>query len=197
MVDNPNVPCIHITDSNLDKICVDTLVNLPYTHDFKISNRKALYFGSTSYSYGQITHPPNCISNYSIVENIFNMVCGMFPALTFNSVLVHLYPGAESFLPIHSDDEKGIVSSSWILSVSLGASIIFNMYDRVRDTTHNIILKHGDLLLMSKASQKRFKHGFRHGFEPSGHDINKDPIISTSSKSKHEVRVSLTFRNMN
>ena len=96
-------------------------------------------------------------------------------------------------MPQHSDDEINIVNESWILTVSLGGSRNFIIEDTAGNASHNLVLQHGDVLLMSKASQTRYKHEVKR----MQYSTEVNQCISEHEKIYRENRVSLTFRNMN
>ena len=174
----PCVPCIHVTNTPLIDFKDTLFYGLHFTHTFSQSKRKALYFGNFPYSYNGTHHKALDIPDCSPVSQIFKKINMLFPELQFNSVMLHMYPNGDSYIPLHCDDENMIQEGSVILSVSLGTTREFKCINIETGQKFSFQLKHGDLVLMSKRSQSAFKHG-----------ISKSDNISTS-------RLSFTFRRV-
>ena len=166
LLNDVSLACIHLKNTPLKPVKLDEFLLLPFSHNFKISKRQALYFGSEAYTYGNTIHLPKDISSINIIQDIYNKVNSLFDNehFNFNSILVHLYPDLNSFLPFHSDDEVAIAANSLIVTVSLGVSREIVFEDTLKNKTYGVNLEHGDIFIMSKNSQDRFKHG-----------INRDP----------------------
>jgi len=107
----------------------------------------------------------------------------------FNFCLLNYYPDGTTKLGFHSDDESSMVSGSPIVSLSLGAERDFQVQPRSKlgnikwdemglSGTLNIKASSGDIIVMSGAMQKNYKHAI-----PKRMKV-KDP------------RISLTYRNM-
>ena len=172
----PGVPAIHIQRTPLKTVEFALLQDLHYTHHF--TNRKAVYYGPTSYSYANTSHSSSPIPTSGILSEIFNYTNYLFNN-HFNSFMIHFYCNELSHMPRHSDNEKYIEENSLILSLSYGDSRKFNVFNKNNELEKfSFMLEHGDFLLMSSASQKDFKHEL--------------PI----DKIKKSPRISITFRKM-
>lgn len=100
----------------------------------------------------------------------------------FNSALLNWYPaGVRSGIGAHSDSEKELVENTPVLSISLGATCIFNFHKIVKggsyppSVTHTTQLHDGSVFLMDETCQKEYMHSIPYG-------VNE------------QDRISLTFR---
>lgn len=97
----------------------------------------------------------------------------------FNSVLLNWYP-ANTYVGIgfHKDDEQTLVKGQPVVSISLGASCIFELKDTYSGSSNEHIkvdLEDGDIFVMGSDCQKYYYHG-----------IGYSKMV--------EDRVSITFR---
>jgi alkylated DNA repair dioxygenase AlkB len=76
----------------------------------------------------------------------------------FNSVLANLYRGGKDSMGCHADDEKELGLNPVIASLSLGDQRLFKLHHKKRKETLNIILGHGDLLVMTGTLQHHWLH---------------------------------------
>ena len=145
-----------------------------FTHLF--TNRSSAYYGPHPYCYGSTTHKPRDFSENSYLQKILNYAEVAYPTLKFNSAMINKYDSGKYHIPYHSDNENDIEEHSLILTISLGETRTLQ-FKEVGEScwSESVGLCHGDSLLMSKDSQKYFKHGI--------------PQESTSSK-----RLSITLR---
>lgn len=76
----------------------------------------------------------------------------------FDNCLLNLYETGRHTMGFHHDAYDGLVESSWIAIVSLGAprSIVFRNADRT--ALHQLTLAPGSLLLMSRTTQSAWMH---------------------------------------
>ena len=83
-----------------------------------------------------------------------------FSGLSFNSVLLNYYRTGSQSMGWHSDDERELGPVPTIASISLGSPRRFLLRHRRRKDlpTHEIVLGHGSLLLMSGESQTAWRH---------------------------------------
>jgi alkylated DNA repair dioxygenase AlkB len=83
-----------------------------------------------------------------------------FSGLSFNSVLLNYYRTGSQSMGWHSDNERELGSVPTIASISLGSPRRFLLRHRRRKDlpTHEIVLEHGSLLLMSGESQTAWRH---------------------------------------
>lgn len=76
----------------------------------------------------------------------------------FNNCLLNCYPTGDHTMGFHHDAYDGLVATSWIAIVSLGAArpIVFRSVDRA--ALHQLTLAPGSLLLMNQATQAGWAH---------------------------------------
>jgi len=80
--------------------------------------------------------------------------------LSLNSVLANWYRNGLDKMGWHSDDEKEMCPETPIVSLSLGASrkMQFKSKDSSNVTRLNILLEHGDVIVMHPPTQEKLKH---------------------------------------
>ena len=188
LYDNNNTPYIKLHSTPFRDFDASPLRDLPYSHTFLRSQRKALYYGNVPYSYGQVYHPVYQMADGSITQHIFYKICSLFPNLSLNTVLIQLYRSLEASIPFHVDNEREICPKSYIITLSFGAtrSIVFRGIGWDNYST-KCDLKHGDVLIMSRGSQDVFEHGI----------LQEPNSPSDRTDNNAEYRISLTFRHIN
>jgi alkylated DNA repair dioxygenase AlkB len=77
---------------------------------------------------------------------------------SFNSVLANLYRDGRDSMGCHADDEKELGLNPVIASLSLGEERLFKLHHKKRKEALDIILGHGDLLVMAGALQHHWLH---------------------------------------
>ena len=77
---------------------------------------------------------------------------------TFNSVLANLYRNGQDSMGCHADDEKELGLHPVIASLSLGDERLFKLHHKKRQETVDIMLGHGDLLVMAGTLQHHWLH---------------------------------------
>lgn len=93
--------------------------------------------------------------------------------VTFNSVLLNLYRSGTDGVAWHSDDEPELGVNPIIGSLSLGQARIFQLRHRQAPRqTHNILLAHGDYLLMKGPMQHHWQHQIPKSKKNLGERIN-------------------------
>ena len=149
----PNSPFSHFDFNQLDS---DTVF------DHKFSNRSTCYYGDQSYSYGYVKHastPMPSPDNY--LSKILTHLKSVLPDFVFNSVLLTRYSTGADCLGFHSDNEREIVTGTDIVTISLGESRVVKFKALSSSTDfpeQSLEVSHGDLFLMSRASQDIFQH---------------------------------------
>jgi alkylated DNA repair dioxygenase AlkB len=100
---------------------------------------------------------------------------GGFAGHPFNNCLANCYETGDNSMGFHQDSYEGLVPSSTIAIVSLGATrpLVFRSIDRTH--RRELALEHGSLLLMTQSTQRTWSHGV--------------PRASSAGR-----RISLTFR---
>lgn len=76
----------------------------------------------------------------------------------FNSVLANLYRDGRDSMGYHADDEKELGLNPVIASLSLGDARLFRLHHKKRRENLDIVLEHGDLLIMAGALQHHWVH---------------------------------------
>jgi len=94
----------------------------------------------------------------------------------FNSCLANLYQDGSQGMGWHSDDEKTLGQNPVIASVSLGATRKFCFRHKTQNDKIEVLLQHGQLLLMRDETQHFWKHALM------------------KSTRVQEPRINLTFR---
>ncbi len=168
---------VDFSDISVNDVLSEIDVNSPATH----GNRTIAYFGNTSYRYGAVKHEATPYPNSTVFETIFDRVKAVAPELSpsdFTCLVTH-YPDGKSQIRFHSDDECQIEPGTNIYTVSIGAerTITFQNQSGVINE-HHVIIPHGSLYSMSRASQQHWKHA-----------ILPDPSVA-------QPRVSFTFRRL-
>lgn len=157
--------------SNIDPIILSSEIQFS-----RHGNRQTAYFGMYPYSYSGITHPACPIPANSTLISVVREIKVMFPNIEFNSVLVSKFSHGGEFLPYHQDNEQMISETSQIITVTLGESRTIKFMALCNSETEiSLTPTHGQVYLMSKTSQKFFKH-------------------SVPKSYGNKTRVSLTFR---
>ena len=94
-------------------------------------------------------------------------------AARFNSVLANLYRDGHDAMGWHSDDEPELGPRPLIASLSLGAPRRFVFRNRQDRTLKcELVLGHGDLLLMAGDTQRLYHHALPRTARPVGERIN-------------------------
>ena len=77
---------------------------------------------------------------------------------SFNSVLANFYRNGSDSMGCHADDEKELGCNPIIASLSLGESRLLKFRHYKTKQVFDIILEHGDLLLMAGEIQHHWRH---------------------------------------
>ncbi|MCX7096001.1 MAG: alpha-ketoglutarate-dependent dioxygenase AlkB [Methylobacter sp.] len=76
----------------------------------------------------------------------------------FNSVLANLYRDGNDSMGCHADDEKELGQNPVIASLSLGDQRVFKLHHKKCREKLDIVLSHGDLLVMAGSLQHHWLH---------------------------------------
>lgn len=98
--------------------------------------------------------------------------------IEFNALLATCYRNGDDHVTWHSDDERELGSAPVIASLSLGATRRFEFRHKEMKLSSEVLLKHGDFLVMEPA--------FQHYWE---HQVPPEPGVK-------ECRINLTFRRV-
>jgi len=107
------------------------------------------------YSYSGVNHQPMpwTPALQAIREKLEQQChCG------FNSVLANLYRDGKDSMGCHADDEKQLGKNPVIASLSLGEQRLFRLHHKERKEKLDIVLGHGDLLVMAGTLQHYWMH---------------------------------------
>ena len=108
------------------------------------------------------------------IKSLIEPICDV----KFNSVLLNLYRDGNDSISWHTDAEKELGKNPIIASVNFGAERKFQIRHNETKETHEIVLKHGSLLIMKGELQHFWKHQV-----PKQKGITKE-------------RINLTFRTI-
>lgn len=110
---------------------------------------------AASYRYSGVDHPP--LPWNSVLEELkagVEAVCGQ----DFNSVLANLYRNGRDSMGCHADNEPELGFRPVIASLSFGAGRRFKFHHKSQLLTVNLVLEHGDLLVMQGDTQHQWLH---------------------------------------
>lgn len=132
--------------------------------------RLTAWYGKT-YKYSGITNQEKVIPDFLItllnkIEKHTQSICP-----PHNSVLLNWYRNGKDSVSMHQDNEKELGANPIITSLSLGYSRNFTV-QHLDGTKHQILLNHGDILIMGNNSQKIYKHGIMKDATCKGERLN-------------------------
>merc|ERR1711871_1201311 len=117
--------------------------------------------------------PERVLQLKSDIESQFNV--------SFNSCLVGLFDNSRDKIGFHDDSCSSMGEDPFIGSVSLGRSRKFRVKSKATKKVIEIILEHGDLLVMRENANRKYRHA-----------VPADLGCTVS-----DPRLNLTFRNYN
>ncbi len=127
------------------------------------------------YAYSGVTHEPlPWCTVLSAIKARIEAHCGM----SFNSVLGNLYRDGQDSMGYHADNEKELGVNPVIASLSLGDARLFRLQHKKRRENLDIVLEHGDVLIMAGALQQHWVHAL------------------PKSRQAQRARINLTFRRI-
>jgi len=77
---------------------------------------------------------------------------------SFNSVLANMYRNGDDSMGCHADDEKELGLNPVIASLSFGDERLFKLHHKICKEKLDIVLGHGDLLVMAGILQQHWMH---------------------------------------
>ena len=120
--------------------------------------RMTAWMGEAAYTYSGQRHEPAPLPTAMLAD--LRERAEAATGARFNSVLANLYRNGADSVAWHADDEPELGPEPTIASLSLGASRAFQI--KRNGARHaervEIVLAHGDLLVMSGASQRDYQH---------------------------------------
>ncbi len=128
------------------------------------------------YQYSGVNHQP--LEWIDLLLAIKQKIQSFYPCV-FNSVMANLYRNGKDSMGCHADDEKELGVNPLIASLSFGDQRLLKFRHQKSKQVLDVILGHGDLLLMTGEIQHHWKH-----------ELPKTKKIKTE-------RINLTFRRMN
>ena len=139
--------------------------------------RLTCWYGDSEavYQYSGIIHQPlSWTDDLLEIKQQLEQVSGH----TFNSVLANLYRDGNDSMGWHADKEKELGVNPYIASLNLGDERMFRIRHNKTRSTLDLILQHGDLLLMGGSLQHHWRH-----------------CVPKTTKQKNP-RINLTFRRV-
>lgn len=169
-IENANIsssntlPCTFLSNqpfSHFDLNLLDKELNF----DRILGNRSVCYFGNMPYYYSNVIHQPKPIpGSNEYLNQILNHLSHVLPDFNFNSILITKYQNGSEWIGFHSDNEPEIEKDSQIVTISLGETRIaeFRPFPDYPDSLEqSAFIRHGDVFIMSRASQDVFQHSIR------------------------------------
>ncbi len=128
------------------------------------------------YQYSGVSHAPHPWNESLLnIKQDIEQFCGV----CFNSVMANLYRNGQDSMGCHADDEKELGINPLIASLSLGEQRLLRFRHKKRSEQKlELVLMHGDLLLMAGELQHHWKH-----------ELPKTKKIK-------QARINLTFRKV-
>jgi alkylated DNA repair dioxygenase AlkB len=128
------------------------------------------------YKYSAVLHQPLAwLPELQAIRIQMQQVC----KCSFNSVLGNLYRDGQDSMGCHADNEPELGNNPMIASLSFGAERLFRLHHNQTKQKVDVLLEHGDLLVMSGTMQHHWKHAL------------------PKTKKVKMPRVNLTFRQIN
>jgi alkylated DNA repair dioxygenase AlkB len=93
-----------------------------------------------------------------ILKKVMDYTNEAEPKFEYNGILVNWYRDGHDYVGPHADDEHDLVPTAPIYSYSFGASRLFRFIHNESKEKTDILLEHGDLLIMGGRCQQEFKH---------------------------------------
>ncbi|MGZ8136545.1 MAG: alpha-ketoglutarate-dependent dioxygenase AlkB family protein [Methylococcaceae bacterium] len=139
--------------------------------------RLMCWYGDTDacYRYSGVNHQPlPWTLELQQIKNRVEQQCGGI----FNSVLANLYRDGKDSMGCHADDEKELGVNPVIASLSFGDERLFKLHHKSSKQTLDILLDHGDLLIMSGSLQSHWQHSL------------------PKTRRQKQARINLTYRKI-
>jgi alkylated DNA repair dioxygenase AlkB len=131
--------------------------------------RLTAWFGDGAYTYSGIRHTPAPLP--PVIAGLRAEVEGL-AGVRFNSVLANRYRDGSDSVAWHADDESELGAEPTIASLSLGAPRRFSIRHNASGKRWDVILRHGDVLVMSGRSQADYQHAIPKTRRPVGERTN-------------------------
>ncbi|MCP1660560.1 alpha-ketoglutarate-dependent dioxygenase AlkB family protein [Neisseria perflava] len=174
--------------SEADRYLQILLHDIPWQHDEAVmfgrrivTARKVAWYGNRNftYTYSGISRTalPWNDTLLALKQAVEQHIAAVSPTV-FNSCLLNLYHHSGEGMAWHSDDETSLTPNAAIASLSFGATRKFAFKHRSSGEKRDLMLQHGQLIIMRGETQRHWLHAV------------------TKSSKVSEPRVNLTFRVM-
>lgn len=140
--------------------------------------RLTKYYGPNKYVYSGIVNDADFLDSSPVAIQSVKAKIERLIDVEFNSVLCNFYKNGNDSISWHSDNEPELDPNSPIVSVSFGATRIFEIKENSTSKVTKIPLIDGSVFIMPAGFQDKYQHR-----------IPKEPKIQTP-------RINLTFRNI-
>lgn len=133
--------------------------------------RLMCWYGNTDawYRYSGVNHQPlSWTPTLQAIREKVERQC----QCSFNSVLANLYRDGRDSMGCHADDEKELGQNPVIVSLSLGDERLFKLHHKKTKDKLDIVLGHGDLLIMAGTLQHHWMHAVPKTKKPKTPRIN-------------------------
>lgn len=156
---SPDTRFLDWTVSNTTVHLEELKKRLPW-QQFKTTKRMVCSLGS-NYGYSGHVTKGHSFDLYPPLKNLMDKLNTEL-GTNFNSVLLNYYPKGEYVgIGAHRDDEASLVKGQPVVSVSLGATCIFELKDVYKGTPNEHItveLKDSDIFVMGALCQQYYYH---------------------------------------
>jgi len=109
----------------------------------------------TQYKYSGVNHLP--LPWTKALLSIKQKIELLYPC-QFNCVMANLYRNGDDSMGCHADNEKELGSKPLIASLSLGEQRLLKFRHQNSKQVFNVVLRHGDLLIMAGEIQQNWRH---------------------------------------
>jgi len=110
---------------------------------------------NAEYRYSGVSHQPIVWTEELLA--VKQKIQDFYPCV-FNSVMANLYRNGADSMGCHADDEKELGANPIIASLSLGEQRLLKFRHQQSKQVLDVILNHGDLLLMAGEIQHYWRH---------------------------------------
>lgn len=179
---------IRVTSEEFDELwdvfnVIESTPN-PMNRKYMIKRKQCTYGAEYTFAGQKSKQISKTYDDYPIiVQKVLDDVKSKSQSDMYTVVHVNFYPDGSAGLDPHSDNERDMIQDMNIYSYTFlseeGNPRGFQIYDMQQTFLKEIMLDHGDLLIMSGGMQKKYKHGIKK---------------SMAKKFKELKRINLTVR---
>ena len=142
-----------------------------YGREVTLPRYQALYGNDVSYRFSGSTLKSSPL-NHPLLIQAMQFVNDREPAFDYNGILVNWYRDGADYVGPHADDERDLLQDAPIYSFSFGASRIFRFIHNETQQKTDLLLEHGDVLIMGGKTQREFKHALPKALRVKDRRIN-------------------------